>query len=301
MARMARTSSLTDATTPDGSRWCDAINAYPARRAKTADHLARRATASDRGLVAALAAGLSEPGVEHGHTQRICDLVRYISWYLFRMAIYVTPEQVSDALGDKIMHGFSSIVIGAATDLAEYRRVLPAAVSRASGRGLANWIHDAMRARARAEFDGLSAVSFTEHEPHFDAYIASPEQTLFRVRFKRHTGTGRIANVRTQGALDFVSQPEDLLSLLGMKTVHLCVGYEWDSESRSMSAPVMTLRDGSFEDAVWMIDLPTAHAVGVGTVISPVTPIVPTTEGPALPTIEVAADEASDNEGSAAE
>lgn len=214
----------------------------------------------------------------------------------------MTPQQVSDELGDKIMHGFSSIVLGAAADLAEYRRVLPAAVSRASGRGLANWIHDAMRARARAEFDGLSEVSFTEHEPHFDAYIASPEQTIFRVRFKRHSATGRIANVRTQGALDFVSQPDDLLSLLGMKTVHLCVGYEWDTESRSMSAPVMTLRDGSFEDVVWMIDLPAVPAAGVGTVITPVTPIVPTTEGPALPTIEVAGDdEAPENEGSAAE
>ncbi|MGN6130965.1 MAG: hypothetical protein ACTHOK_11555 [Nocardioidaceae bacterium] len=218
------------------------------------------------------------------------------------MATYMTSQQVSDELGDKIMHGFSSIVLGAAADLAEYRRVLPAAVSRASGRGLANWIHDAMRARARAEFDGLSQVSFTEHEPHFDAYIASPEQTLFRVRFKRHTASGRIANVRTQGALDFVSQPDDLLSLLGMKTVHLCVGYEWDAETRTMSAPVMTLRDGSFEDVVWMLDLPAAPAAGVGTVITPVTPIVPTTEGPALPTIEVAGDdEASDNEGSAAE
>lgn len=227
---------------------------------------------------------------------------RYISWYLFRVATYMTPQQVSDELGDKMMHGFSSIVLGAAADLAEYRRVLPAAVSRASGRGLANWIHDAMRARARAEFDGLSEVSFTEHEPHFDAYIASPEQTLFRVRFKRHTATGRIANVRTQGALDFVSQPDDLLSLLGMRTVHLCVGYEWDAESRSMGAPVMTLRDGSFEDVVWMIDLPAAPAAGVGTVITPVTPIVPATEGPALPTIEVAGDDAAfDNEGGAAE
>lgn len=213
----------------------------------------------------------------------------------------MTPQQVSVELGDKIVNGFSSIVFGAAADLAEYRRVLPAAVSRASGRGLANWIHDAMRARARAEFDGLSEVSFAEHEPHFDAYIVSLEQTLFRVRFKRHTATGRIANVRTQGALDFVSQPDDLLSLLGMRTVHLCVGYEWDNESRSMSTPVMTLRDGSFEDVVWMIDLPAAPAAGVGTAITPVTPIVPTTEGPALPTVEVAGDEISDNEGSAAE
>lgn len=214
----------------------------------------------------------------------------------------MTPQQVADELGDKIMHGFSSIVLGAAADLAEYRRVLPAAVSRASGRGLANWIHDAMRAKARAEFDGLSEVSFTEQEPHFDAYIASPEQTLFRVRFKRHTATGRIANVRTQGALDFVSQPDDLLSLLGFKTVHLCVGYEWDAESRSMGAPVMTLRDGSFEDVVWMIDLPAVPAAGLGTVITPVTPLVPTTDGPALPVIEVAGDEeVSDNEGNASE
>lgn len=233
---------------------------------------------------------------------RLGAAVRYILWYSFRVSTYMTPEQVSEELGDKIVHGFSNIVVGAAVDLAEYRRLLPAAVSRASRRGLANWIHDAMRARARAEFDGLSAVTFIEHEPHFDAYIVSPEQTIFRIRFKRHSATGRIANVRTQGALDFVTQPDDLLSLLGMKSVHLCVGYEWDAGSRSMGAPVMSLRDGSFEDVVWMIDLPAVTAAGVGTVIAPVTPIVPTIEGPALPIIEVAGDEeATDSEGSAAE
>lgn len=214
----------------------------------------------------------------------------------------MTPEQVFAELGDKTVQGLSSVVLGAAADLAEYRRTLPSAVSRASNRGLANWIHDAMRARARAEFDEIAEVSFAEHEPHFDAYVASAERTLFRIRFKRHSPTGRIASYRTQGALDFATQPDDLLSLVGMKTVHLCVGYEWDAGTRSMGDPVMTLRDGSFEDVVWMIDLPAAPAAGLGTVLTPVTPIVPTIEGPALPAIEIAGDgRASNPEGSAAE
>lgn len=204
----------------------------------------------------------------------------------------LTPQEVSNELGDKIIHGLSSVITGAATDLAEYRRVLPGAVSRASSRGLANWIHDAMRARALAEFDGFAKVRFSEREPHFDAFVTSTEGTVFRVRFKRHTSTGRIANYRTQGALDFVSQPEDLLSLIGLRLVHLCVGYEWDAETRSMGAPVMTLRDGSFEDVVWMVDLPATPDEGVGSVTTPIAPII---HGPAQPRIEVASDKVNSN------
>lgn len=216
---------------------------------------------------------------------------------------YMTPDEVAHALGDKIIHGFAAIVQGAADDLAEYRRVLPSAVARASSRGLANWIHDAMRARALAEFDGFTEVSFQDRGQHFEIYVVSSDKTLFRVRLKRHSVTGRITNYRTQGALDFITQPEDLFTLLGIKTVHLCVGYEWDTETRSMEGAVMTLRDGSFEEVVWMIDLPTATAAVAGTVVTPVTPIVtPTPEGPALPTIEVAGDnQSSEIEGTATE
>lgn len=214
----------------------------------------------------------------------------------------MTPQRVSDQLGDKIITGFSSIVVGAAADLAEYRRLMPAAARRASERGLANWIHDAMRARALAEFDDFGQVTFTEREPHFDVHIQASDHTHFRIRLKRHNATGNIANYRTQGALDFVTQPEDLLSLLGINTVHLAVGYEWDPQTRAMKGPIMTLRDGSFEDVVWMVDLPARPAAELGTVVTPVTPITPTIESPTLPTIEVHGDdEARDSEGNAAE
>jgi hypothetical protein len=210
--------------------------------------------------------------------------------------MYLSPQEVADALGDKIMHGLGDIVLGADDDLAEYRPPPPPPGSRASGRGLANWIHDAMRARALALFDGLSNVSFEEREPHFDIYVTTPDRILFRVRLKRHTSTGRIANVRTQGALDFVYQPADLLTELGFKIVHLCVGYEWDSVTRSMSAPVMTLRDGSFEHVVWMADLPGTPGIGGGS--TPATPIAPIVDGPKQPSIEVSAD-TSETQGSA--
>lgn len=120
--------------------------------------------------------------------------------------------------------------------------------------GLANWIDDAMRARVLAEFDGMTEVSFSEQEPHFDVFVTTPERIVFRIRCKRHSGTGRIANYRTQGALDFVTQPDDLLSLAGVRFVHLCVGYEWDADSRSMTGAVVNSRDGSFDDVVLRTD-----------------------------------------------
>lgn len=206
----------------------------------------------------------------------------------------MTPEQVALHLGDKVVNGLASAVVSAAQDLAEYRRVLPGAVARSSNRGLANWIHDAIRARVLAHLDGMTEVSFSEQEPHFDVFVTTPEGIVFRIRCKRHSGTGRIANYRTQGALDFVTQPDDLLSLAGVRFVHLCVGYEWDADSRSMTGPVMSLRDGSFDDVVWMTDLaaPGDFSAGDNT-----TPIVPGTDSPSLPAIELPGRELGEEEG----
>ena len=99
---------------------------------------------------------------------------------------------------------------------------------------------------------------------------------------KRHSARGAIRAYPTQTMLRFLGQDDDLLTLIGIRTVTLCVGYEWDELTRTMGSPVMSLRDGSFEDVVWMTDLPTSN-----TSAASVTPMTPTPEGPSTPTIEM--------------
>lgn len=202
------------------------------------------------------------------------------------MTSHPSAEQVFDALGDKIVNGMASIVLGARADLAEYRQTMPSAANRASNRGLANWIHDAMWDRALTEFDGLSEVSFRDSGVIREIYVFNGGE-VFRFRLKRHSPTGRISNYPTLGAIEFITQSDDLLTLLGISTVNLSVGYEWDRTMRTMGGPVISLRDGSFEDVVWMTDLPIPSGFAAGTV----TPMSPNLDAPALPKIDVAGDE----------
>lgn len=226
----------------------------------------------------------------------------YISWYVFHVHSHMTPQQVTDGLGDKVVHGLAAIVRGAADDLADYRRSKPGIVADHTNRGLANWIHDRLRARALREFDQLGHVSFRDQEPHFDIYVRGTmeDYTVFRLRLKRHSPTGRISNYSTQGALEFISQPQEYLPEPSMATVHLSAGYEWDDEAREMGAPVLSLRDGSFTEVSWLLDLPVPPAGGShGDGLGPVAPITPTDDGPTLPAIDVkgAAEEQRDAGG----
>lgn len=202
----------------------------------------------------------------------------------------MTPQQVTAGLGDKIVHGLASIVRGAADDLADYRRSKPGIVADHTNRGLANWIHDRLRARALREFDDLSHVWFRDREPHFDMYVRGTmvDYTVFRLRLKRHNSAGRISSYATQGALDFINQPQEYLPKPNIATVHLSAGYEWDKATREMGSPLLSLRDGSFEEVTWLLDLPVPPTdEGYGDGLEPVAPISPTGDGPALPAIDV--------------
>lgn len=68
-----------------------------------------------------------------------------------------------------------------------------------------------------------------------------------------------------------------------MMTVNISVGYEWDQVTRSMGNAVISLRDGSFDDVIWITDLPIAPAASGSTV----TPILPKGDSPPSPMIEV--------------
>lgn len=192
---------------------------------------------------------------------------------------YPTPDEVLAALGDKIVAGLGRAVAGARQDLAEYRAARPDFVADHSCRGLANWIHDRMWAHAVGALDGIPNLSCVDSGPSRDIYVGME----FHIRLKRHSPTGAIRNYPTATALAFITQEPDLLTLLGIRTLNICVGYEWDDLLRSMGAAVISLRDGSFDEVIWMTNLPEESVAGDGIV----TPIVPTGDGPAAPVIDV--------------
>ncbi|MFT4164190.1 MAG: hypothetical protein QM650_03000 [Microlunatus sp.] len=201
---------------------------------------------------------------------------------------YPTPDEVLANLGDKATEALSGAVVGAREDLAVYRAALPQFVAEHSGRGLANWIHDRMWARVVAALEGVDGVVCLDSGPNREIAVRMD----FRIRLKRHSSTGAIRNYPTANALDFITQEPDLLTLLGIMTLNISVGYEWDEMTRSMGNAVISLRDGSFEDVIWMVDLPAAPAAG-----GAITPIVPTDDGPVAPVVEATRIDSEEREG----
>lgn len=65
--------------------------------------------------------------------------------------------------------------------------------------------------------------------------------------------------------------------------MNLTVGYEWDEIGQQMGNPVISLRDGSFEEAHWVVTLPTSTGAGSGSIA----PIKPTGDAPSTPMIDV--------------
>ncbi|WUJ72303.1 hypothetical protein OG809_03345 [Kribbella soli] len=201
------------------------------------------------------------------------------------MMSYPTSDEVLDGLGDKVVGGLSNAVVAASADLAEYRQIAPRFVSRHNERGLANWIHDMMWSHVLRELDGIPNVSFVDKEQWRDIYVG----LAYRIRVKRHSPSGAIRSYPTQEALSFVSQQPDLFSG-GLASVNLAAGYEWDAETRTMRGPVMSLRDGSFDDVIWIIDLPAS--AGGGGMLKPIFP----TGGPKRPTIGGVPNQQTDTE-----
>lgn len=202
---------------------------------------------------------------------------------------YPTSDEVLGALGDKVVSGLSMAVAGARQDLADYRAALPHIVADHSGRGLANWIHDRLWAHAINALEDVDSVSCVDSGPNREIYIGMD----FHIRLKRHSSRGAIRNYPTATVLDFIAQEPDLLTLLGITTLNISAGYEWETLTRTMGNAVISLRDGSFDEVIWMVDLPESSAAG-GAVVAP---IIPTVDGPSAPVIDVPRIDGREHEG----
>lgn len=198
-----------------------------------------------------------------------------------------TPDEIFDLLGDKVILALGDAVEGAREDYRLYRTTFPGFAATDAARVRFGWIHDRIWNRVKNDLDDRPEVSFVDQDPTHDMWVGSE----FRFRFKRHSLTGAIRAYPTAAALDFIAQGVDLF---GVSTVNLTAGYEWLPDVQEMGDPVLSLRDGSFDEVLWMVNLPTTGTLSGGIVA----PIIPPTDGPTAPIIDVPS---LDNAGDAEE
>lgn len=203
------------------------------------------------------------------------------------MKSYPSPEQVFDDLGDKVLEGFSTAVSDTADDLSEYRKLRPDWVSQASERGLANWLHDRLWHHMTSALMDLPHVTFSGTEPSREMFVGHH----YRLRAKRHSEIGEVATYPTLTALVFMTQDPSHL-LLTVSEIRLCVGYEWDSTSRSVVRGVISLRDEQGRKIIWMQGLEEAVLAVRAAPAAAISAI----DEPTAPEIDVKSDAASEDD-----
>ena len=131
---------------------------------------------------------------------------------------------------------------------------------------------------------------FVDDEPTREMWVGAN----YRVRLKRHNDYDKVSSYPTQAAFEFFRQPGSTQPTLeGLERVHLCAGYQWDRETRSMDSGVLSLRDGQ-DNVIWLEELapPAEGSTGRGTTMPP----LPT---PPSPSIDTCGDAEASEDGSA--
>ena len=164
------------------------------------------------------------------------------------MKSYPSASDVVEGLGDKFTRAAIEARGKTRADLALYRQVLPDFVSQHSPRGLANWIHDRLWHHLVTELGEQDRVKIIDKDVTRELVI----HDRYRVRVKRHGQAGAVRTFPTQGALEFMGQPEQL-TFDGLSMHHLIVGYEWDVRQFEIGPAVLSLRDG--KHIVWYVPL----------------------------------------------
>lgn len=181
---------------------------------------------------------------------------------------------VLEALGEKVQCALGRVVAHTRQDLAEYRALRPDWVAGHGESGLAHWIQDRLWNHLTVEMDTLDGVEIRERGVTREVIIAG----TYRLRIKRHHMDGMVSTYPTQTALDFLEQPRGQLP--GMEMVHLIAGYEWDAVERTITRPVLSLRDGD-HNVIWLVALP-EDELGAPVVVD-----LPSHGTPAAPLIEL--------------
>ena len=159
--------------------------------------------------------------------------------------------RVLDELGEKVLEALVDAIDAAREDLRRYRETLPEIALQSSARGMANWIHDRIWYHACRLLDSVEDVVCYERGPFREVIV----KDRYRIRLKRHRLPAAVSTFLTQGALDFMEQPDGQRVLDGMEQLRLIFGYVWDEDSDEMGAAVLSIRHG-IKNVLWVHEMP---------------------------------------------
>jgi hypothetical protein len=195
-----------------------------------------------------------------------------------------TPEAVVSELGDKVVDAIVHAVNVGKEKFALYRKQHPDWAADNAARTIADLIHDWMWADVKQQLDSLPHVNLVDKDPRREiaVQVHSEERLSYLLRIKLHHLDGQTSSYQTQTVIDFEMQGVNE-TFPGWGEVRLEAGYEWDKNTRTMGAPVISLRNGR-NKILWVHQLPDAGAPSAGATVSrptgPGTPTLPAVEVP---------------------
>jgi hypothetical protein len=208
------------------------------------------------------------------------------------MISHPSPEDVVSELGDKVVDAIVHAVEVAKEKFAQYRALHPDWAADNAARTIADLIHDWMWTDVKQRLDLLPHVNLIDEDPRREiaVRVESAERLSYLLRIKLHHLDGRTSSYQTQTVMDFELQGGNE-TFPSWGEVRLEAGYEWDKETRTMGAPVISLRHGR-NKIIWVHQLPGQGGSWGATVSRPMGPGAPT-----LPVVEVPSRESEEPTG----
>ncbi|MBM7411135.1 hypothetical protein JOE38_000958 [Clavibacter michiganensis] len=177
-------------------------------------------------------------------------------------------DRVLADLGDPFVQSFIAAVDGARDDFAEFRAWQPGWFPGFTARFTADFLHERIWARLIREVDGMEGITIRDREPVRELRSG----TMYLLRIKRHHLDDRISAYPTEASRAFWGGTT--LTLEGLESVPLALGYYWDAEMRSVGDAVLSYRDGT-DSPVWAVRLRREAASSRGFAWEPVSPEMP--------------------------
>jgi hypothetical protein len=199
------------------------------------------------------------------------------------MISHPSPEAVVSELGDKVVDAIVHAVKVAKEKFARYREQHPDWAADNAARTIADLIHDWMWTDVKQQLDLLPHVNLIDKDPRREIAVRvhSEERLSYLLRIKLHHLDGRTSSYQTQTVMDFELQ-EVNETFPGWGEVRLEAGYEWEKDTRTMGAPVISLRHGR-NRIIWVHQLPEQGGSAGATVSRPAGPGAPTLPGVEVP------------------
>ncbi len=181
---------------------------------------------------------------------------------------YPDSDQVLHDLGEGFVHAFIDAIDGARDDYAALKAWQPGWVPSFTSRFIANFLHERIWDRLVRSSDGMEGIQVNDREPIRELRSG----TTYLIRIKRHRPGDRISAYPTEESSAFWSN--SILTLEGLESFGLALGYYWDANRRVMGEAILSFRDGK-DNPIWAVELRRDPADAAGFSWVPVAPDLP--------------------------